>query len=139
MYWDNDVWTDDSSFDSNYESNSGSELNWKTTSNEEFTDIDEYLENNPDINKQEFFQRSNDISNIDMKHHFERGLNGGTCWNCYMCVNEYYSNSNRFLHFERGLNGGTCWNCYNIHSHTCCAACKLVSSQCRCVYICGYT
>ena len=99
MYWDNDVWTDDSSFDPNYESNSESELNWKTTPDEEFTDIDEYLENNPDINKQEFFQRSNAISHIDMKHHFERGLNGGTCWNCY-----------------------------NIYSHTCYTACKLVSS-----------
>ena len=78
MYWDNDVWTDDSSFDPNYESNSGSELNWKTTPNEEFTDIDEYLENNLDINKQENFQISNDISYIDMKYHFKRGLNRRT-------------------------------------------------------------
>ena len=75
-----------------------------------YESINDFLEKNRNINKYEFFLKANDIDRVNMRH--------------------------QYVH---GLNGGSCWNCYNFYSHECCAACKKISSQCRCVYICGYT
>jgi hypothetical protein len=71
--------------------------------------IQDFLKDS-DLDRQKVFLLSNEIDKVDMKHHYQHGLNKGNCWNCF---NEY--------------------------SHTCCAACKRIESQCDCVYICGYT
>jgi hypothetical protein len=75
-----------------------------------FKSINQYLKENPHVNKRNFFSLSNDIQSINMHHKYTYGLNGGRCWNC----NDFYS-------------------------HTCCAGCKKIVEWCDCVYICGYT
>lgn len=72
--------------------------------------INDYIRENDNIDKQQYFLMSNDIDDVDMRHYYEQGMNKGSCWNC---SNEY--------------------------SHMCCAACKRFISSCDCRYICGYT
>ncbi|RIB06610.1 hypothetical protein C2G38_2046650 [Gigaspora rosea] len=68
-----------------------------------------FLNENPYINKHDFFKRSNDIRTIDMVHRYDYPLNGGRCWNC-------------------GRN----------YTHECCSGCKRDRKVCDCVYICGF-
>ena len=82
-------------------------------SNNEIKDhikINQYLQKNLNIDRQEFFLRANEINNIDTVHIYEYSMNSGICWNCQSC-----------------------------YSHRCCSVCKKITSNCRCVFICGYT
>jgi hypothetical protein len=117
---DEERWTEDSDFNpcvnnnwNEYNTDSGyssDEINIQQQQIIGYKLINEYLQENVQINRQQYFLLSNEISNIDMRHMYDQGLNKGNCWNC---SNEY--------------------------SHICCAACKRITSECDCKYICGYT
>jgi Zinc knuckle len=100
----NENWSQDSGY------NSIEENNIEENNIEGYITINRYLQDNPNVDIQEFFLKVNEINHVDTIHEYEYPLNGGNCWNC-------------------GYD----------YTHMCCAACKKPQSICKCLFICGYT
>ena len=106
-------WTNDSIFDPVYDRNgeqddddSGYSFNKEPIIQQQIQGyklINDYLQENENIDKQQYFLMSNEINHIDIRH--------------------FYS--------ER-LNKGLYWNCSQEYSHICCVACKRIISSCDC-------
>ena len=88
-------WTNDSEFDpvyhlvNNQENNDWDSVDSGYSSNREthiiqqriqgYKLINDYLQEDQNINEQKYFLMSNEINHIDMKHYYEQGLNKGSC------------------------------------------------------------